>query len=69
VACAIALTGIIVDRLSHSVWWFSLVLCLAPAVGAWLVERRMQHRLARRLDGVPGLSREESHKKFIKNGS
>jgi hypothetical protein len=54
VACAIALTGIFVDRLSHSFWWISLVLCLAPAVGAWLVERRIQYRLAVRLDGVPG---------------
>jgi len=56
VACAITLTGIIVDRLSHSIWWVSLALCLTPVVGAWLVERRLAHRLAHRLDGVPGVT-------------
>jgi hypothetical protein len=57
VACGIALTGIFVDRLSHSLWWISLALCLTPAVGAWIVEHRLKYRLAHRLDGVAGAAK------------
>jgi Flp pilus assembly protein TadB len=57
VACGIALTGIFVDRLAHSLWWISLALCLTPVVAAWLVERRLAHRLAHRLDGVAGAAK------------
>jgi hypothetical protein len=56
-AGAIALAGLLFDRLSHRGWWIALCLCVAPAAWARIVERRLQHRFARRLEGVPGVSR------------
>jgi hypothetical protein len=52
VAAAIALTGSVLDGLSHAAWWVALVLATTPALGAWFVERRLAQQLARRLDGV-----------------
>ncbi len=51
---AAIVAGISVHWLSAFASWFSVGLCMAVPVWAWMVELGCERRLARRLDEVPG---------------
>jgi Flp pilus assembly protein TadB len=55
--------------LSRFVFWFSLGLCAAVLVWAWILEMGVERRLARRLDGLPTHTAElrVASKKVIKS--
>ena len=53
IALAIAVTGQILG-LRHSFgYWFSMAIFLAAPASAWVVERRREHQLGRRLEYSP----------------
>lgn len=51
---AAVFAGVSVHWLSAFASWFSVGLCVAAPVWAWMVELGCERRLARRLDEVPG---------------
>ena len=51
---AAILAGVSFHWLSAFASWFSVGLCVAAPVWAWIVELGCERRLARRLDKVPG---------------
>ena len=51
---AVVVAGVSVLWLSPFAFWFSVGLCVAAPVSAWMAELGYERRLARLLDAVPG---------------
>jgi hypothetical protein len=53
-AAAATIVGVVVPTLPSFARWCPPAVCFAPPIAAWIRERRLARRLARRLQKVPG---------------